>query len=110
MVVISEANHNKTSKIILNHNALIFKVNIEHAINEMKLKNGEPMIKDRADYDRFRTKSKLGKNKESQAGARYECIYKNFLREIRQYFSNDFERFIEQDLKITNQSMYLKYL
>ena len=109
MVAISEANHSKTSKIILNHNALIFKVNIEHAINEMKVKNGEPMIKDRADYDRFRSNGQ-GKTQEYQAGARYECIYKNFLREIRQYFSNDFERFVENDLKHTNQTMFLKYL
>ena len=63
MVAISEANHSKTSKIILNHNALIFKVNIEHAINEMKVKNGEPMIKDRADYDRFRSNGQ-GKTQE----------------------------------------------
>ena len=66
----------------LNMNALLFKHNVEHEIQQVE---------------------------GTQAGARYECIYKNLLREIRQYYSIKFEEFIQS--KIVSQFKYnqLKY-
>ena len=61
MVKISQLKQSKTSKVILNNNAIVFKVNIEKAISDMKVKNGEPLIKDRADYDRCRINGKESK-------------------------------------------------
>jgi hypothetical protein len=57
----------KTSKMNLNLNAVLFKQNVE---------------------------SEIQKSSGTNSGARYECIYKNFLREIRQYYSIKFEQFI----------------
>lgn len=41
-----------------------------------------------------------------KAGARYECIYKNLLRELRQYYNSNFEEFIKR--KFMKQTKYFK--
>lgn len=53
----------------MNINAMKFKANIEEEI----MKNDQ----------------------ESKSGARYECIFKNLLRDIRQFYSSRFEQFIK---------------
>ena len=58
----------KSSKLEMNINALRFKANIE-----------EEMLQ-----------------KDQGFGARYECIFKNLLRDIRQYYSSKFETFLRQ--------------
>ena len=74
----------KTSKLVLNQNALKFKLNIEKAIYDQA--NTQEDGKNGAD---------LAKKQETQVGARYECIYKNLLRDIRQYFSTNFDKFLK---------------
>ena len=78
MVVLSETLSLKTSKLILNQAALRFKENIESEINLIQSKI--------TDNTQILNKTKtLGRSKDAgvKAGARYECIYKNFLRDIR---------------------------
>ena len=36
------------------------------------------------------------------AGARYECIYKNLLREIRKYFNKKYDNFSKEVLNPSN--------
>ena len=65
MILLNEQSKSAVSKLLLNQNARKFKNNIQHEINVQ-----------------------LNINQQSgsvnyKAGARYECIYKNLLREIR---------------------------
>lgn len=82
LVMVNKRENQKTSKLILNHNAIKFKVNIEDAIKAQVLE----------------LKENSAEAKKLKAGARYECIYKNLLRDIRQFFSNNFEKFIQTEL------------
>ena len=59
--------------MILNKNAVRFKSNVEKEINSY-LQASSPEDKT------------FGKK-----GARYECIYKNLLREVRQYYAKKYE-------------------
>ena len=68
MVLVSDNHGLKPSKQALNESALKFKLNVEQEINKTP--------------------------KDSTAGARYECIYKNFLRDIRQFYSEKFNIYI----------------
>ena len=63
----------KSSKMMMNMQAIKFKQNVEHEINVQKASS----------------------DSDQKIGARYECIYKNLLREIRQYYSLQFEEFIK---------------
>jgi hypothetical protein len=73
LVVSSSLNstHPKPTKKELNANAIKFKVNIEAELSaekeEIKM---EPV-------------GTMSRKANKSVGARYECIYKNFLREIR---------------------------
>jgi arginine/ornithine N-succinyltransferase beta subunit len=67
LVMVNKRENSKTSKLILNHNALKFKINIEDAIKAQVLE----------------LKENSAEAKKLKAGARYECIYKNLLRDIR---------------------------
>ena len=70
MVAISnQIDVKKIPKIEMNINAMKFKANIEEEI----LKNDQ----------------------ESKSGARYECIFKNLLRDIRQFYYSRFEQLIK---------------
>jgi hypothetical protein len=62
--MITESKTLKTSKAEMNKNAIRFKTNIEQAI--------------------------IDGDAAQKGGARYECIYKNLLREIRQFYSTKF--------------------
>jgi hypothetical protein len=75
MIIISENQHKKTSKLILNRNAVRFKQNIEEEIAKIQCLHPDNGPK----------KKTLGRTKDAgvKAGARYECIYKNLLRDIR---------------------------
>jgi hypothetical protein len=44
-----------------------------------------------------------------KAGARYECIYKNLLRDIRQFFSSNFEKFIQKELGKSYKTLQVRY-
>jgi hypothetical protein len=44
MVEVSEANTQRSSKVVLNQETLIFKNNVEEAINLINQQNGEPVI------------------------------------------------------------------
>lgn len=68
MVMQDSDKSKKASKLEMNLNALKFKANIEEEI----LKN------------------------DHSSGARYECIFKNLLRDIRQYYANKFDTFLMQ--------------
>ena len=96
MVIVSEVNTVKKSKALLNQEALAFKNNVEDAINLLKEQQGEPQISDRLVLERMMPKGKQGQRKlpESLAGARYECIYKNMLRELKQYYTAQFRVFL----------------
>jgi len=53
----------------------------------------------------------LGRSQEAgvKAGARYECIYKNFLRDIRQFYSQKFDNLVirmQYTLKFTPKQRY----
>jgi hypothetical protein len=76
MVIDSECRTEKTSKLTLNKNALKFKENIEQEI----AKTQSQILKGDG-----KEKKNLGRSKDggAKAGARYECIYKNLLRDIR---------------------------
>lgn len=89
MVVKSENQAQKTSKLILNQRAQRFKENIEKEINLVQRK----IIDDSQILNKTKT---LGRSKDAgiKAGARYECIYKNFLRDIRQFYSSKYEKFL----------------
>ena len=64
--------------MILNKNAVRFKSNVEKEINNY-LSASSPEDKT------------FGKK-----GARYECIYKNLLREVRQYYAKKYELFLQE--------------
>ena len=50
---------------------------------------------------------KNGDQIDYKAGARYECIYKNLLREIRQYYSSKFDCYVQK--KFSSQNKYQKH-
>ena len=89
MVVDSEILTPKTSKLILNQNALRFKENIE-----VELAKSQSLPSNGSGSQG----KKLGRSKDAglKAGARYECIYKNQLRDIRQFYSKRFEQFLSK--------------
>ena len=105
MVVLSETKTVKTSKLILNHAALRFKENIEFEINLIQSQI--------TDNTQILNKTKtLGRSKDAgvKAGARYECIYKNFLRDIRQYYSGEFVKFLKGIDNPYKKNLQYKYL
>jgi hypothetical protein len=65
-------------KVILNFNALKFKTNVEQEL-------------------------KLDAESTRKAGQRYECIYKNLIREIRKFYQDEFEVFVSQQIEISMQ-------
>jgi hypothetical protein len=80
MVIVSDDKTSKPSKQTLNENAIKFKLNVDLEIQKLQAQF----------KDVEASKSKiLGRSQEAgvKAGARYECIYKNYLRDIRQFFS-----------------------
>ena len=93
LVMVNKRENQKTSKLILNHNALKFKINIEDAIKAQVLELKENSVE----------------AKKLKAGARYECIYKNLLRDIRQFFSNNFEKFIQAELGKSYKTLQVRY-
>ena len=77
LVICSNRNNAvKIGKTTLNENAIRFKINIEKELD----------MNDSSD----------------SAGARYECIYKNLLRDIRQYYSHKYELFVKEQLELAN--------
>lgn len=76
MIQLSEDQHIKTSKLILNKNAQQFKNNLDEEIRKA-LFNDQP-------------EGALMQSMNATAGARYECIYKNLLRDMRQFYSDKF--------------------
>jgi hypothetical protein len=46
-------------------------------------------------------KQNIENNLINPPGSRYECIYKNLLREFRQYYSNKFEEFLKNRINQT---------
>ena len=103
MVIVSENMQQKTSKLILNHNAIRFKENIAAEITKNQI---QANVKNE-------TKVKtLGRTKVAgvQAGARYECIYKNLLRDIRQFYSTKYEVFIKKQNNQFQKIPMYKYL
>jgi hypothetical protein len=105
MVQKSESKAQKTSKLVLNQKALKFKENIEMEIN---------LVQSTAAVDgQIVNKTKtLGRSKDAgvKAGARYECIYKNFLRDIRQHYSTSYETFLDEINIQGKRNPSLKYL
>ena len=93
LVMVNKGENKKTSKLILNHNAIKFKINIEEAIKAQVLESQD--------------NSKEAK--QQKAGARYECIYKNLLRDIRQFFSNKFEKFIQTEVGKSYKTLQMRY-
>jgi hypothetical protein len=86
MVIVSDDKTSKPSKQTLNENAIKFKLNVDREIQKLQAQF----------KDVEASKSKiLGRSQEAgvKAGARYECIYKNFLRDIRQFFSQRFDSY-----------------
>ena len=86
----------------MNENAIKFKLNVDYEIQKLQAQF----------KDVEASKSKiLGRSQEAgvKAGARYECIYKNFLRDIRQFFSQKFDSFtirIQYVYKLTPRQRY----
>jgi len=80
MVLISERSQLRTSKLILNRNAIQFKQNVEHELKMAKLQRV-------MNNQNATTKPTEDEQIDYEAGARYECIYKIFMREIRQFYS-----------------------
>ena len=72
--MVTDSTHLKTSKLVLNQNALKFKLNIEKAIQDQANFNPQNI-----DLEKIENQKKP----DMQVGARYECIYKNLLRDIR---------------------------
>ena len=105
MVIISENFAPKTSKLILNQKAQRFKENIEAEINLVQSQT----INDGQILNKTKT---LGRSKDAgvKAGARYECIYKNFLRDIRQFYSGKYESFLNSLNIPGKKTPALKYL
>ena len=83
MVTKSQIGVTKISKLEMNQNAVKFKANIEEEIQKT----------------------------DKASGARYECIFKNLLRDIRQYYSTKFENFLKQiyTLDSYNKNLRFKY-
>lgn len=50
----------------------------------------------------------MSRKANKSVGARYECIYKNFLREIRQFYSNKFDAFIKTKPTIRKNNLQMK--
>ena len=69
------------SKIEMNQNAVKFKANIEEEIQKT----------------------------DQASGARYECIFKNLLRDVRQYYSTKFESFLKQIYSLDNYNKNLRF-
>ena len=67
----------KISKVQMNLNAVRFKTNIEEEIK--------------------------AENSSIKSGARYECIYKNLLRDIRQFYSHKFDMFLQEQFGLSRQ-------
>ena len=99
--MVNESNHLKTSKLILNQNALKFKLNIEKAIQYQPSSTPQ-------NIDTEKTENQ--KKPDIQVGARYECIYKNLLRDIRQFFSTNFDKFLKQELNKGQRNLQVKYI
>jgi hypothetical protein len=68
MISDSQKTVQRASKLLLNYNAIIFKTNVEEELTKKQIEEGVS-----------NANIKQGDN----SGARYECIYKNLLREIR---------------------------
>ena len=107
MVTMNEMNHVKTSKFVLNRNAIKFKENIE-----MELAKSQSLISPQENPTG--RKSLLGRSKYAgpKAGSRYECIYKNLLRDIRQFYSaryQDFLSTIDNPFKKNPQYKYILF-
>jgi hypothetical protein len=52
----------------------------------------------------------MSRKANKSVGARYECIYKNFLREIRQYYSTKFESYLKNQPPIRKNNLQKKCL
>jgi hypothetical protein len=70
--MITNSNGLKKSKFEMNQLTLKFKTNVEKAL----LEDG------------------LNQTKKDDQGSRYECIYKNTLRDIRQFYKSRFNKFV----------------
>jgi hypothetical protein len=87
VVICSSGTTTKPSKQLLNLSAIKFKQNVDLEIQKLQSQLKDKNVK----------KAKiLGRSQQAgvTAGARYECIYKNFLRDIRQFYSNNFDKFL----------------
>lgn len=79
----------------MNENAIKFKTNIEAELTAEKCEVNDPV-------------GTMSRKANKSVGARYECIYKNFLREIRQYYSNKFDEFIKTKPPIRKNNLQMK--
>ena len=52
----------------------------------------------------------MSRKANKSVGARYECIYKNFLRDIRQFYSGKYEKFLNSLSISGKKNPSFKYL
>ena len=85
----------KLTKKELNENAIKFKTNIESELSKEKCEIADPV-------------GTMSRKANKTVGARYECIYKNFLREVRQFYSNKYEEFMKNKPTIRKNNLQMK--